>query len=180
MKARLFIILILSIFTLLCCKEKSLTQEKGKETMEAEKINTKIATFAGGCFWRHTDPTDEGGQFVDRGAQYRSVIFYQNEEEKRLAEESKEKLGKSGRFRKPIVTEILPLKKFYNAEDYHQDYYKKHSFKYKFYRNGSGRDKYLKEVWGKEMENKNESTQKKHTKLDDTTLRKILTPLHDV
>jgi len=239
MKARLFIILILSMFTLLCCKEKTLTQEKGKETMEAEKINTKIATFAGGCFWcteadfeklpgvvkvisgytgghkenpsyeevssgttghveafqvyydpkkitydellnyfwRHIDPTDAGGQFVDRGAQYRSVIFYQNEEEKKLAEESKEKLGKSGRFRKPIVTEILPLKKFYDAEDYHQDYYKKHSFKYKFYRNGSGRDKYLKEVWGKEMESKNESTQKKHEKLDDATLRKILTPL---
>src|SRR3990172_2240471 len=128
-------------------------------------------------FWRHIDPTDAGGQFVDRGAQYRSVIFYQNEEEKELAEESKEKLGKSGRFRKQIVTEILPFKKFYDAEDYHQDYYKKHSFKYKFYRNGSGRDKYLKEVWGKEMESKNESTQKKHEKLDDATLRKILTPL---
>jgi peptide methionine sulfoxide reductase msrA/msrB len=126
-------------------------------------------------FWSHIDPTDEGGQFVDRGPQYRSVIFYQNEEEKRIAEESKEKLEKSRRFKKPIVTEILPLKKFYEAEDYHQDYCKIHPLKYKFYRSSSGRDKFLKEVWGKEIENK--GTRTKYTKPDDATLEKILIPL---
>lgn len=98
-------------------------------------------------FWRHIDPTDAGGQFVDRGSQYRSAIFYHNEEEKRLAEKSKEKLDNSGRFKKPIVTEIIPFMKFYEAEEYHQDYYKKHPWKYKFYRNDSGRDKFFKEVW---------------------------------
>jgi peptide methionine sulfoxide reductase msrA/msrB len=99
-------------------------------------------------FWKHIDPTDSEGQFVDRGAQYRSVIFYNNEEEKRIAEQSRESLAKSGRFSKPIVTEILPFYKFYEAEDYHQDYYKKHSLKYKFYRHGSGRDQFLKKAWG--------------------------------
>ena len=76
-------------------------------------------------FWRHVDPTDAGGQFVDRGSQYRSVIFYANDKERRIAEASKKKLAASGRFSKPIVTEILPLGEFYQAEDYHQDYYKK-------------------------------------------------------
>ena len=94
-------------------------------------------------FWKHIDPTDAGGQFVDRGAQYRSVIFYHDEEQKRLAEKSKEALSKSGRFNKPIVTEILKFTKFYEAEDYHQDYYKNHPLKYKFYRYESGRDQFL-------------------------------------
>jgi peptide methionine sulfoxide reductase msrA/msrB len=74
-------------------------------------------------FWRHVDPTDSGGQFVDRGSQYRSVIFYQDEEQKRLAEESKENLAKSAKFDKPIATEIIRFTKFYEAEEYHQDYY---------------------------------------------------------
>jgi peptide methionine sulfoxide reductase msrA/msrB len=94
-------------------------------------------------FWKHVDPTDPGGQFVDRGSQYRSVIFYHDEEQKRLAEKSKEELIKSGRFDKPIVTEILKFTKFYEAEDYHQDYYKTHPLKYKFYRYRSGRDQFL-------------------------------------
>lgn len=99
-------------------------------------------------FWRHIDPTDAGGQFVDRGSQYRSVIFYHNEEQKRLAEKSKEELNKSGRFGKPIVTEIIPFTKFYAAEDYHQDYYKKNTLRYKYYRYASGRDQFLHKVWG--------------------------------
>jgi peptide methionine sulfoxide reductase msrA/msrB len=100
-------------------------------------------------FWRHVDPTDAGGQFVDRGSQYRTVIFYHDEEQKRLAEESKQELGKSGRFDKPIVTEVIPLTKFYEAEGYHQDYYKKNPLRYKFYRANSGRDQFLKKVaWG--------------------------------
>src|SRR5512135_1347838 len=94
-------------------------------------------------FWRHVDPTDSGGQFVDRGPQYRSVIFYHDENQKRLAEKSKEALARSGRFSKPIVTEILKFTNFYPAEEYHQDYYKKHSLKYKYYRFASGRDQFL-------------------------------------
>lgn len=98
-------------------------------------------------FWQHVDPTDPDGQFVDRGQQYRSVIFYQDDEQKKQAQASKAKLGKSGRFDKPIVTEILPLKTFYPAETYHQDYYKNHAIKYKFYRFNSGRDQFLKQHW---------------------------------
>jgi peptide methionine sulfoxide reductase msrA/msrB len=98
-------------------------------------------------FWRHVDPTDGDGQFVDRGSQYRSVIFYANEEEQRLAETSKKELAASGRFDKPIMTDILPLRTFYPAEDYHQDYYKKKSIRYRWYRHGSGRDQFLEKVW---------------------------------
>jgi peptide methionine sulfoxide reductase msrA/msrB len=103
-------------------------------------------------FWRHIDPTDPGGQFVDRGAQYRSAIFYHNEEQKRQAEESRRLLGESGRFSKPIVTEILPISRFYMAELYHQDYHKTHSLKYSYYRWRSGRDQFLEKVWGKDQE----------------------------
>ena len=100
-------------------------------------------------FWRHVDPTDPGGQFVDRGREYRSAIFYHNEEQKRLAEKSKAALEQSGPFDKPIVTEIIQFSEFYPAEDYHQDYYKTHSIKYKYYRWNSGRDQFLQKVWGK-------------------------------
>jgi peptide methionine sulfoxide reductase msrA/msrB len=103
-------------------------------------------------FWRHVDPTDAGGQFVDRGSQYRPAIFYHDEEQKRIAEASKAELEKSGRFSKPIVTEIVPLVKFYPAEEYHQDYYSKNPLRYKFYRFGSGRDQYLNSKWGSETE----------------------------
>jgi peptide methionine sulfoxide reductase msrA/msrB len=98
-------------------------------------------------FWRHVDPTDPGGQFVDRGSQYRSAIFYANETQKRLAEKSKQQLEASGKFNKPIETEILPLGEFYPAEDYHQNFYKKSPIRYKYYRYGSGRDQFLKKTW---------------------------------
>ncbi len=101
-------------------------------------------------FWRQINPTDAGGQFVDRGPSYKSAIFYHSEEQKRLAEESKKKLAESGRFDKPIVTEILPAGPFYRAEEYHQDYWKKNPIRYKFYRYNSGRDQYLAKVWGKD------------------------------
>jgi peptide methionine sulfoxide reductase msrA/msrB len=101
-------------------------------------------------FWRHVNPTDPGGQFVDRGKQYRSAIFYANDTERMLAEKSKKALAGSGQFDKPIVTEILPLGAFYQAEDYHQDYYKTHSFRYKFYRSRSGRDQFLEKAWAKD------------------------------
>jgi len=98
-------------------------------------------------FWQHVDPTDPGGQFVDRGNQYRSAIFYANETQKRLAEETKARLAASGVFKKPIVTLILPLGPFYPAEEYHQNYYKKNPIRYHYYRYNSGRDQFLKKVW---------------------------------
>jgi len=128
-------------------------------------------------FWKHVDSTDAGGQFVDRGAQYRSAIFYHDEDQKRLAEKSKEALSKSGRFNRPIVTEILKFTKFYEAEDYHQDYYKTHALKYKFYRHASGRDQSLEKVWGKEMETVKPKEEQSYKKPDDATLKRKLTSL---
>ncbi len=127
--------------------------------------------------WKHIDPTDGGGQFVDRGPQYRSAIFYHDDEQKRLAEKSKEALGKSGKFNKPIVTEILRFTKFYEAEEYHQDYYKNHSLRYTFYRHGSGRDQFLEKAWGKDLEPKKAKKEGKYQKPGDATLKKKLTPL---
>ncbi len=98
-------------------------------------------------FWRHVDPTDAGGQFVDRGGQYRSAIFYADEIQRHLAEASRQRLDTSGQFDKPIVTEILPLGPFYEAEDYHQDYYKENPIRYRWYRSGSGRDRFIKKAW---------------------------------
>jgi len=98
-------------------------------------------------FWEHVDPTDPGGEFVDRGNQYRSAIFYANEKQKRLAEKTKAELAASGIFKKPIVTLIIPLGPFYPAEKYHQDYYKKNPIRYHWYRYNSGRDQFLKKVW---------------------------------
>jgi len=97
-------------------------------------------------FWRNIDPLDSEGQFVDKGSQYRTAIFYSNEEEKKLAEESRAKIGV--KLGKEIVTEILPLGKFYEAEEYHQDYYKKKILQYKVYEAGSGRKGRLGELWG--------------------------------
>lgn len=99
-------------------------------------------------FWRSIDPTVKDRQFCDSGSQYRSAIFYHDDEQRRLAEASKTALEKSGRFKGPIYTELDKAGPFYPAEDYHQDYYKKNSLKYKFYRSGCGRDKRLKELWG--------------------------------
>jgi peptide methionine sulfoxide reductase msrA/msrB len=129
-------------------------------------------------FWKHVDPTDPDGQFADQGSQYRTVIFYQNDEQKHLAEKSKEQLSMSGRFDKPIVTQIVGLNKFYEAEEYHQDYYKKNPIRYKSYRYWSGRDKFLKRVWGDNMETShiNSDTRTYH-KPSDEILRKKLTPL---
>jgi peptide methionine sulfoxide reductase msrA/msrB len=129
-------------------------------------------------FWKQIDPTDSGGQFVDRGQQYRSAIFYHSEEQKALAEKSKSELNKSGRYKNPIVTEIIKASKFYKAEDYHQDYSKKNPIRYKYYRYNSGRDQYLKKVWGKKMKNEGSKNEdKSYKKLSDEELRKKLTPL---
>ena len=99
-------------------------------------------------FWMQVNPTDSGGQFVDRGPQYRTAIFAHGPEQKRAAEASKRKLGSSGRFKSPIVTPVLNAGPFYPAEEYHQDFYKKSPGHYKRYRSGSGRDDFLREIWG--------------------------------
>ncbi len=123
-------------------------------------------------FWRHHDPTDNQGQFVDRGQQYRPAIFYHDEVQKMIAEESKKQLAASDIFEKPIVTEITPFTLFYAAEDYHQDYYKKNSVKYKVYRFGSGRDQFLEKIWGEEQQ-VIEST---FVKPSEEELKEMLTP----
>ena len=152
-------------------------------------------------FWRHVDPTDSGGQFVDRGSQYRSVIFYADEEEHRLALASEEALAASGQFDSPIVTEILPLGPFYKAEDYHQNYYKKNPIRYHWYRSGSGRDQFLAKAWKEDKFSKYMEMERSKTGMkkmeggdmdstmdtgnnwmnfrmpDDATLRRRLTPM---
>jgi peptide methionine sulfoxide reductase msrA/msrB len=138
-------------------------------------------------FWRHVDPTDAGGQFVDRGSQYRSVIFYANEKEHKAAEASEKALAASGPFDRPIVTDILPLGPFYEAEEYHQDYYKKNPLRYHWYRSGSGRDRFLEMTWAGEemkMDKKKADDEKMSSTGDkmtydipsDEQIRQMLTP----
>lgn len=98
-------------------------------------------------FWKNIDPTTSNRQFVDAGTQYRPEIFYHNEEQKRLAEESKSVLNNSGMLAGPIVTPITQLAEFYPGEEYHQEYYKKNPGHYKLYRRGSGRDQFLDNIW---------------------------------
>ncbi|HQD19674.1 MAG: peptide-methionine (S)-S-oxide reductase MsrA [Bacillota bacterium] len=112
-------------------------------------------------YWAQIDPTDPGGQFCDQGSSYKTAIFYHSPEQKEAAEASKEALAKSGRFTKPIVTQILPAAEFWPAEDYHQDFYKKNPQHYRNYRKSSGRDEFIRENW----------------ETDKDELRKRLTPL---
>lgn len=115
-------------------------------------------------FWKQIDPTDQAGQFFDRGPSYRTAILYHTEDQKETAEESLKALQESGRFSKPIATTIEPFKNFYPAEQYHQKYYEKNPEHYKAYKKGSGREEFLSKVWDEKMP-------------DDKTLRKELTPL---
>lgn len=101
-------------------------------------------------YWMQVDPTDAGGQFVDRGHAYTTAIFYNSSAQKKEAERSKAELKARKVYDKPIVTPILPAETFYAAEDYHQDYYKKNPLRYRYYRRGSGRDRYLDKVWGED------------------------------
>jgi peptide methionine sulfoxide reductase msrA/msrB len=101
-------------------------------------------------FWRQIDPTDANGQFVDRGRQYATAIFYHDEEQKRLAEESKRELEARGVFADSLVTPIRPAAAFHPAEEYHQNYYQQNPIRYKYYRHGSGRDQFLDKTWGHE------------------------------
>ncbi len=122
-------------------------------------------------FWKQINPTDDEGQFADRGKQYTTAIFYYNKEQKKIAEESKKALEESGKFGKPVVTEIRKFTEFYPAEEYHKDYYKKNPVKYKTYRYFSGRDKFLNEVW------KNKEEIKEHEKYSKKELKEKLTPM---
>jgi peptide methionine sulfoxide reductase msrA/msrB len=122
-------------------------------------------------YWRQIDPTDAGGQFADRGSQYRPGIFWHDEEQRKLAEASKQELADSGPFDKPIVVEIVEAGPFYEAEEYHQDYYKKNPGHYNRYRQGSGRGPFLERVWGREQ------AKRIPGKPSDAELRERLTPL---
>lgn len=100
-------------------------------------------------FWKNIDPITPNAQFCDHGTQYRAAIFYRNEEEKRLAEDSKKALEASQRFKEPIVTQVVATSDFYQAEDYHQDFYKKNPIRYKFYKFNCGRAQRLEALWGR-------------------------------
>jgi peptide methionine sulfoxide reductase msrA/msrB len=117
------------------------------------RYDPKIISYEGlvEAFWRMVDPTDAGGQFADRGEQYSTAIFYHTEAQRVAAEASKAALDASGRYGKPVVTPILPAGRFYVAEGYHQDYSRRNPLRYKFYRYGSGRDRYLEKAWGKDV-----------------------------
>lgn len=132
-------------------------------------------------YWKHFDPTDEGGSFGDRGFQYTSAIFYHSEEQKKIAEESKAALEASDRLGKPVVTPIIKFTTFYEAEKYHQDYYKKNPARYKTYRYFSGRDRYVKDTWGEDAtftpKPSGSSDAGTFVKPDDATLKATLTPM---
>ncbi len=128
------------------------------------------------AFWRQIDPTDNQGQFVDRGKHYRPVIFYHDKNQQTSAELSKQNLQASGRYDKPIGIEITPFKTFYSAEDYHQDYYKKNPIRYKYYRYNSGRDQFLANIWGDDLK-LTPSNKQQYSKPSDELLRKKLSPL---
>ena len=129
-------------------------------------------------FWKQIDPTDSGGQFVDRGTQYVTAIFYHSEAQKMAAEKFRDDLNSSGIYDKPVVTEIRAFSRFYEAEEYHQDYYKKNPMGYLQYRRVSGRDQYLTRIW-KEKTKRNQSTPEAvvYRKQSDEELKKILTQL---
>lgn len=125
-------------------------------------------------FWHQIDPTDDGGQFADRGNHYRTAIFYTTDEQKAIAERSKNELDQSGIFDKPVVTRILPATTFYLAEEYHQDYYMKNVLHYNLYKKGSGREAFIENVWKKTDSVKSPVA---YEKISDTEIRKKLTPL---
>ncbi len=120
-------------------------------------------------FWKSIDPTDGGGQFADRGTQYRTAVFYHSQEQKLLVERSKKELEASGKFDRPVSTVVLKAGNFYKAEEYHQDYYKKCPLDYAAYKKGSGREGFLKEKWETIAE-------KKYIKPAPVELKKKLTP----
>jgi peptide methionine sulfoxide reductase msrA/msrB len=119
-------------------------------------------------FWSHINPTDTQGQFADKGYQYTTAVYYHDDEQKKVAEDAKERLEKSGLFDKPIATEILPLTTFFKAEEYHQDYYKKAPEHYESYKKGSGRADFVEETWAKDAAIKFLQEEKTETMNNDT------------
>lgn len=126
-------------------------------------------------FWENINPTDPGGQFADRGSQYKTAIFFHNKQQKKQAEESKKKLENSNKFDEPIATEILPAKKFYIAEEHHQNYYKKNNVSYKLYRASSGRDDFINSRRCKNCHNEKKSNF--YTKPSDSDIKKMLSSM---
>jgi peptide-methionine (S)-S-oxide reductase len=132
----------------LVTSEKTKYRESIEVTYDPAKISfEKLLDI----YWRQIDPTQADGQFTDIGPSYRAAIFYGNGEEKKIAEASKEKLTRSGKFKKPIVTEILPAMKFWAAEDYHQKYYRENPERFEAFEEGSGRVSFKKNKWGGEQ-----------------------------
>lgn len=125
-------------------------------------------------FWKQINPTDSGGQFADRGPQYRTAIFYHSEEQKAVAEKSRDQLAKSGVYKDPIVTEIKKAEPFYNAEEYHQDYSKKNPYRYQFYKQSSGREDYLIKMWGENTGKKAAKSTKQYKKPNTGEIKKKL------
>lgn len=168
-------------------EKPSYSQVSGGGTGHLESVQVRYdpdaISYAGllEAFWRMINPTDAGGQFVDRGEQYSTAIFYHDDEQKRIAEASKSDLMASGRYTDPVVTPIRPAAEFYPAEEYHQDYYKKNPIRYNVYRYGSGRDQYLERIWSTDLEvDYRKYTGAKgstYAKPSEEELRKRLTPL---
>jgi methionine-S-sulfoxide reductase len=129
----------------LVSSEKTNYRESIAVTYDPAKISYKQLLD---IYWRQIDPTQADGQFTDIGPSYRAAIFYQNTEEKKIAEAAKEKLARSGKFNKPIATEILPATKFWPAEAYHQKYYRKNPGHFEAFEHGSGRVGFKKKTWG--------------------------------
>ncbi|MFL1454720.1 peptide-methionine (R)-S-oxide reductase MsrB [Marinobacter sp. GN3S48] len=139
-------------------KDPSYKQVAGGRTGHTEAVQVyydpDVITYEGllQALWRTANPTDVDGQYVDRGKQYRPAIFYHNEEQKRAAEASVKALEESGRYDDPVAIEIVPFRSFYDAEEYHQDYYKKNPVRYKFYTFNSGRYQFIEKVWGDDQD----------------------------
>lgn len=134
--------------------------------------------------WRQIDPTDAEGQFVDRGKQYRPAVFYHNDGQREMAEQSLAMLAQSRRYDQPMAVAIIPFEKFFTAEEYHQDYYSKNPLRYKYYRYNSGRDQYLAAVWGddlhpdySEYSSLAGAGNNRYSKPSESVLRQQLTPL---
>jgi len=126
-----------------------------RESLEVTYDPTKISfSQLLDIYWKQIDPTQADGQFTDIGSSYRAAIFVANDDEKKIAQESREKLSKSGKFNKPIATEILPAMKFWPAEDYHQQYYRKNPGRFEAFEHGSGRVSFGKKVWGEKPDEK--------------------------
>lgn len=142
------------------CRKDTGHYEAVQITFEPDVLSYKTLLDV---FWRQIDPADPGGQFFDRGPSYRTAIFYHSDEQKLLAEASRQALEASGRFGAPVVTSILPAGEFWPAEDYHQDFHKKNPAHYRRYRQGSGREQFMRENWS--------------VNIDPAILKKNLTPL---